>query len=153
MSTMSLEAEKNALIRQILDVDDIAILKKIRSMLNHEEEQVRVVAEEATPYRTKTEILESLDEACKELKLNLENLSALDREDLCKKADCIFEMEGLQCEVSEQGMRNGQPQDYGNFWVAIFQLKSAGEVAERLSECIWHNGEDSENLITDFMKA
>ena len=41
MSTMSLEAEKNALIRQILDVDDIAILKKIRSMLNHEEEQVR----------------------------------------------------------------------------------------------------------------
>ena len=72
MSTMSLEAEKNALIRQILDVDDIAILKKIRSMLNHEEEQVRVVAEEATPYRTKTEILESLDEACKELKLNLE---------------------------------------------------------------------------------
>ena len=72
MSTMSLEAEKNALIRQILDVDDIAILKKIRSMLNHEEEQVRVVAEETTPYRTKTEILESLDEACKELKLNLE---------------------------------------------------------------------------------
>ena len=46
MSTMSLEAEKNALIRQILDVDDIAILKKIRSMLNHEEEEVRVVAEE-----------------------------------------------------------------------------------------------------------
>ena len=72
MSTMLLEAEKNALIRQILDVDDIAILKKIRSMLNHEEEQVRAVAEEATPYRTKTEILESLDEACKELKLNLE---------------------------------------------------------------------------------
>ena len=34
MSTMSLEAEKTALIRQILDVDDIAILKKIRSMLN-----------------------------------------------------------------------------------------------------------------------
>lgn len=92
-----------------------------------------------------------------ELKLNLENLSDLDREDLCKKADCIFETEGLRCEVSEQGMRtytgNGQPQDYGNFWAAIFQLKSAGEVAERLSECIWHNGEDSENLITDFMKA
>ncbi len=29
MSTMSLEAEKNALIRQILDVDDIGFLKKI----------------------------------------------------------------------------------------------------------------------------
>ena len=73
------------------------------------------------------------------------------------KADRIFETEGLQCEVSEQDMRiykgNGKPQDYGNFWAAIFQLKSAGEVDERLSECIWHNGEDSENLITDFMKA
>ena len=40
-----------------------------------------------------------------ELKLNLENLSALDREDLCKKADCNFETEGLRCEVFEQGMR------------------------------------------------
>ena len=40
-----------------------------------------------------------------ELKLNLENLSALDREDLCKKTDCIFETEGLRCEVFEQGMR------------------------------------------------
>ena len=92
-----------------------------------------------------------------ELKLNLENLSDLDREELCKKADRIFETEGLRCEVSEQDMRiykgNGKPQDYGNFWAAIFQLKSAEEVAERLSECIWHNGEDSENLITDFMKA
>ena len=91
-----------------------------------------------------------------ELKLNLENLSDLDSEKLCKKADRIFETEGLQCEVSEQDMRiykgNGKPQDYGNFWAAIFQLKSAGELAERLSECIWHNGEDSENLITDFMK-
>ena len=40
-----------------------------------------------------------------ELKLNLENLSDLDREELCKKADRIFETEGLQCEVSEQGTR------------------------------------------------
>ena len=40
-------------------------------MLNHEEEQVRVVAEEAALSDKKTEIL-SLDEACKELKLNLE---------------------------------------------------------------------------------
>ena len=72
MSTMSFEETKNALRRQSVDVDAIANLKNIRSMLNHEEEQVRVVAEEATPYRTKTEILESLDEACKELKLNLE---------------------------------------------------------------------------------
>lgn len=40
-----------------------------------------------------------------ELKLNLENLSDLDSEELCKKADRIFETEGLQCEVSEQDMK------------------------------------------------
>lgn len=75
MSTMALEAEKNELIRQILDVDDIAILKKIKSILNSEEKNVNIVAEEAVPYhrtKTKAEVLEDLDAACKELKLNLE---------------------------------------------------------------------------------
>ena len=101
MSTMSLEAEKNALIRQILDVDDIAILKKIRSMLNHEEEEVRVVAEEATHYRTKTEILESLDEACKELKLNLEGkLDFKPAEDLLERIEKIEQT----LQISEVGL-------------------------------------------------
>lgn len=76
MSVMSLEAEKNDLIRRILDVDDIAILKKMKSMLmNSEREEVNtcmMVAEEPVPYQTKAEILANLDEACKELKLNLE---------------------------------------------------------------------------------
>ena len=69
MSAMSLEAEKNELIRRILDV---AILRRVKSMLSCEEEQTNVVAEEAAPYQTKAEILASLDQACKELKLNLE---------------------------------------------------------------------------------
>ena len=72
MSAMSLEAEKNELIRRILDVDDVAILRRVKSMLSCEEEQTNVVAEEAAPYQTKAEILASLDQACKELKLNLE---------------------------------------------------------------------------------
>lgn len=76
MSAMSLEAEKNDLIRRILDVDDIAILKKMKSMLmNSEMEEVNtcmMVADEPVPYQTKAEILANLDEACKELKLNLE---------------------------------------------------------------------------------
>lgn len=71
MSAMSLEAEKNELIRRILDVDDVAILRRVKSMLSCEEEQTNVVAE-AAPYQTKAEILASLDQACKELKLNLE---------------------------------------------------------------------------------
>ena len=69
MSAMSLEAEKNELIRRILDVDDVAILRRVKSMLSCEEEQTNVVAEEAAPYQTKAEILASLDQACK---LNLE---------------------------------------------------------------------------------
>jgi predicted phage gp36 major capsid-like protein len=72
MSAMSLEAEKNELIRRILDVDDVAILRRVKSMLSCEEEQTNVVAEEAAPYQTKAEILASLDQAFKELKLNLE---------------------------------------------------------------------------------
>ena len=59
MSAMSLEAEKNELIRRILDVDDVAILRRVKSMLSCEEEQTNVVAEEAAPYQTKAEILDS----------------------------------------------------------------------------------------------
>ena len=69
-----MEAEKNELIRRILDVDDVAILRRVKSMLSCEEEQTNVVAEEAAPYQTKAEILASLDQACKELKLNLFNV-------------------------------------------------------------------------------
>ena len=73
MSAMSLEAEKNELIRRILDVDDVAILRRVKSMLSCEEEQTNVVAEEAAPYQTKAEILEgklefkSLDDALNEI--------------------------------------------------------------------------------------
>ena len=49
MSAMSLEAEKNELIRRILDVDDVAITAESESMLSCEEEQTNVVAEEAAP--------------------------------------------------------------------------------------------------------
>lgn len=75
MSTVALEVEKNELIRRILDVDDIAILKKVKSILNSEEKNVNCVADEVVPYhraKTKAEVLEDLDAACKELKLNLE---------------------------------------------------------------------------------
>ena len=34
MSAMSLEAEKNEQIRRILDVDDVAILRRVNSMLS-----------------------------------------------------------------------------------------------------------------------
>lgn len=75
-NAMSLEAVQTELIRDILNVDDILILEKIRKMLRREEKKAEqgtmCVAEEEVPYMTKAEILANFDQACKELKLNLE---------------------------------------------------------------------------------
>ena len=62
MATLTLESLQNELIRDVLRVDNMDILKKVRNL----------VAEEAEPYMTKEEILANFDQACKELKLNLE---------------------------------------------------------------------------------
>ena len=75
-NTMSLEAVQTELIRDILNVDDIHILEKLKSMLRREEKKAEksamMVAEDEVPYMTKAEILANFDQACKELKLNLE---------------------------------------------------------------------------------
>ncbi len=82
MATLTLESLQNELIRDVLRVNNIDVLKKLRSLLRREErkttayaEHVSVpstVAEGAEPYMTKEEILANFDQACKELKLNLE---------------------------------------------------------------------------------
>jgi len=84
---MSLEAVQTELIRNILNVSDIHILDKLNRMLRREEkkakESVMMVAEDEVPYMTKAEILANFDQACKELKLNLEGkLEFKDAEEL-----------------------------------------------------------------------
>ena len=79
---MTLESLQNELIRDVLRVDNMDILKKVRNLLRREERKTTAyaehvsapstVAEEAEPYMTKEEILANFDQACKELKLNLE---------------------------------------------------------------------------------
>ena len=75
-NVMSLEAGQTELIRDILNVNDVLLLEKIRKMLRREEKKAEqgtlCVAEEEVPYMTKAEILANFDQACKELKLNLE---------------------------------------------------------------------------------
>ena len=75
-NAMSLEAVQTELIRDILNVDDVLVLEKIRKMLRREEKKAEqgtlCVAEEELPYMSKAEILANFDQACKELKLNLE---------------------------------------------------------------------------------
>lgn len=82
MATLTLESLQNELIRDVLRVDNMDILKKGRNLLRREERKTTgyaervsapsTVAEEAEPYMTKEEILANFDQACKELKLNLE---------------------------------------------------------------------------------
>lgn len=82
MATLTLESLQNELIRDVLRVDNIDVLKKLRNLLRREERKTAgyaerssapsTVAEEASPYMTKEEILANFDQACKELKLNLE---------------------------------------------------------------------------------
>ena len=86
-NTMSLEAVQTELIRDILNVSDIHILEKLKSVLRREankaDESVMMVAEDEVSYMTKDEILANFDQACKELKLNLEGkLEFKDAEEL-----------------------------------------------------------------------
>ena len=46
----------------------------------------------------------------------------------------------------------GREQDYGRFWAAIFALKESSELSDNLKECIWYNGAEKENLITEFLR-
>ena len=75
-NVMSLEAVQTELIREILNVNDVLLLEKIRKMFRCEEKKAEqgtlCVAEEEVPYMNKAEILANFDQACKELKLNLE---------------------------------------------------------------------------------
>ena len=86
-NVMSLEAVQTELIRDILNVNDVLLLEKIRKMLRREgkkaEQGTLCVAEEEVPYMKKAEILANFDQACKELKLNLEGkLEFKDAEEL-----------------------------------------------------------------------
>ena len=75
-NVMSLEAVQTELIREILNVSDVLVLEKIKRMLRQEETKAEqgtmCVEEEEVPHMTKAEILANFDQACKELKLNLE---------------------------------------------------------------------------------
>ena len=75
-NAMLLEAVQMELIRDILNVDDVLVLEKIRKMLRREDKKAEqgtlCVAEEEVPYMSKAEILANFDQSCKELKLNLE---------------------------------------------------------------------------------
>lgn len=76
MNTTALESAQNELIREILNVNDLKILTKVKKLLRREEKKaetvVDMVAEDEVPYMSKSEILANFDQACKELKSNLD---------------------------------------------------------------------------------
>ena len=75
-NTKSLEAVQTELIRDVLKVSDIRVLVKARKMLRREVKKMKrensCAVDKEEPYMTKAEILANFDQACKELKLNLE---------------------------------------------------------------------------------
>ena len=46
----------------------------------------------------------------------------------------------------------GRKQDYGRFWAAIFAMKNSRKITDHLQECFWYNGNEKENLITEFIR-
>lgn len=91
-----------------------------------------------------------------EIKFDSHNLTPSDMDKICKQTDQIFEKEDLSCADKEPGRRvyldRGRKHDYGRFWAAIFALKSADGISKHLQECFWYNGNEKENLITDFIR-
>lgn len=74
MSTTTLEAMQNEVIREVLNTDNLHLLEKIKKMIHRNDQKAEsavpnVVSEDAAPYMSKAEILEGLAEACKDIKL------------------------------------------------------------------------------------
>ena len=91
-----------------------------------------------------------------EIKFDTRNLMPADVDRICEETDRIFEREDLSCVNRQPGMRVyldcGRKQDYGRFWAAIFALKNSARITEHLLEFFWYNGNEKENLITEFIK-
>lgn len=61
------------LIREILDIKNVKVLESVRKTLVHAKKEMEsvstMVAEDEEPYMTKSEIMDGLSEACKDIKL------------------------------------------------------------------------------------
>lgn len=91
-----------------------------------------------------------------EITFDTNELAQDEVEKMCEQTDRIFEREDLNCAVREPGKRVyldcGRKEDYGGFWAAIFALKDSAWLKNHLQECFWYNGNNKENLITEFMR-
>ena len=83
-------------------------------------------------------------------------LTQSDMDQICEETYQIFEREELSCADRQPGKRvyldRGRKQDYGRFWAAIFAMKNSRKITDHLQECFWYNGNDKENLITEFIR-
>jgi len=84
---------------------------------------------------------------------------AFDTEDdeICNAVDKIFEKQNLVCADKSIMKRvycdSGNKHDYGRFWAAFFQMKKDSDIVRHIKKCLWYNGADCENLMTEFLLA
>ena len=73
MNTITLESMQTELIREILDIKNVKVLESVKETLNHAKKEMEsastIVAEDEESYMTKSEIMDGLTEACKDIKL------------------------------------------------------------------------------------
>ena len=91
-----------------------------------------------------------------EVKFDTKNLTPGDVDKICQQTDRIFEKEDLNCSEKQPGQRvyldRGRKHDYGIFLAAIFALKDSRWITDPLQECFWYNGNQKENLLTEFIR-
>jgi hypothetical protein len=81
----------------------------------------------------------------------------LDVEEICERTDEIFAKHNMPCESKTVGRRvytgTGDKNDFGKLWAAIFDIDSAPQITNCLTEGIWFNGRENEDLLTDFFRS
>ena len=73
MNAITLESMQTELIREILDIKNVKVLESVKKTLIHAKKEMEsasaILTEDEEPYMSKSEIMDGLTEACKDIKL------------------------------------------------------------------------------------
>lgn len=91
-----------------------------------------------------------------EIMFNTKDLAQESIKELNFQTDLIFKKEDINS-VNIHGRKlycdQRRKEDYGRMWAAIFELKRNNWITDHIQECFWYNGNDKEDLLTDFIRV